>query len=372
MARRAQSLRDLARVRADNRNLLNAVVGNQGTALGRKNYDGYGNPVGDPCIIVYIPHKIHEALLARHLKVPPVLSSRDRQIEAPTDVVVTTSVTLPKDTPDLDPDTRKLVATLQWLDGTLDHIPSGAQVGFGEWYEDDIEEYVGTVGYIVRSTKPGERGMLGILTNQHVGVRSGHSLYIPGYDQQSIRLGLTRRALEYIPDDRWLEGVDETYAYVRTDAAFVEVDPALHGLLRNAWPVPGGQFGEPRAIDLDSLEVIGMPVKKVGRSTGLQRGTVVAFGYGIAGESEQIDRAVGREPANFYTDLLIAHREKGKSFSAGGDSGSAILVDDEKNQPIGLLWGGWPEDIDRGRGVEDLTYGIDLRRVLRAMELELV
>ena len=85
-----------------------------------------------------------------------------------------------------------------------------------------------------------------------------------------------------------------------------------------------------------------------------------------------MDRAVGREPANSYTDLLIAAREKGKVFSAAGDSGSAILVDDDQNRPIGLLWGGWPEDIGRGHGMEDLTYAIDLMRVLKTMKLELV
>lgn len=372
MTRRAETLRDLAKLRADRRDLLNAVVGNQGTALGRKNYDGRGEPIGDPCIIVYMPHKIHNALLAEKLRIPPTLVSKDGQIEAPTDVVVTTTPNPPKDPPELDADNKALIETLQWFDGKLDHIPAGAQIGFGDWEDDDIEEFVGTIGYIVRSTKPGEENKIGLLTNQHVGVRSGHSLYIPGYEQQSLRVGLTRRVIEHIPDDQWLEGVDEEYAFVRTDAAFVEVETSLHGLLRNAWPVPGGAFGEPVTIDLDSMDAIGTPVKKIGRTTGLQKGTIVAFGYGITSESEHIDRAVGREPANFYTDLLIAPREKGKVFSAGGDSGSAILIDDDRNRPIGLLWGGWPEDIGRGRGMEDLTYAIDLTRVLKTMELELV
>lgn len=372
MTRRAETLRDLAKLRADRRDLLNAVVGNQGTALGRKNYDGRGEPIGDPCIIVYMPHKIHNALLAEKVRIPPTLVSKDGKIEAPTDVVVTTTPNPPKDPPELDADNKALIETLQWFDGKLDHIPAGAQIGFGDWEGDDIEEFVGTIGYIVRSTKPGEENKIGLLTNQHVGVRAGHSLYIPGYEQQSLRVGLTRRVIEHIPDDQWLEGVDEEYAFVRTDAAFVEVETSLHGLLRNAWPVPGGEFGEPVTVDLDSMDAIGTPVKKVGRTTGLQKGTIVAFGYGITSESEHIDRAVGREPANFYTDLLIAHREKGKVFSAGGDSGSAILIDDDRNRPIGLLWGGWPEDIGRGRGMEDLTYAIDLTRVLKTMELELV
>ena len=178
MTRRAETLRDLAKVRAEHRDRLNAVVGNQGTALGRKNYDGRGEPIGDPCIIIYMPHKIHNALLAENVKVPPTLLSKDGEIEAPTDVVVTTTPIAPKDTPELDADNKELIGTLQWFDGKLDHIPAGAQIGFGDWEDDDIEEFVGTIGYIVRSTKPGEEDKIGLLTNEHVGVRSGHSLYI--------------------------------------------------------------------------------------------------------------------------------------------------------------------------------------------------
>ncbi len=132
MSRRAETLRDLAKVRADGRALLNAVVGTQGTALGRKNYDGRGEPIGDPCIIVYMPHKIHNALLAENVKVPPTLVSKEREIEAPTDVVVTTTPNPPKDPPELDADNKKLIETLQWFDGKLDHIPAGAQIGFGD------------------------------------------------------------------------------------------------------------------------------------------------------------------------------------------------------------------------------------------------
>ena len=370
--KQATTLRELARVRADNREKLNAIVGNQGTALGRKNYDGQGGPTGAPCIIVYIPHKMHRKLLSKRMRIPRKLRSADGTLEARTDVVVTTRPVTAKDIPPLDEANQELVTKLQWFDGTLDHIPVGAQVGFGDWDEDEIEGYVGTIGYVVRSTRKGEEGMVGVLTNQHVGVRSGHSLYIPGYDQQSIRVGLTRRVMEYMPDDQWLEGIDEAYAFVHTDAAFVEVEESLHELLRNEWPVPEGSFGAPLPIELDTMDVIGLKVKKVGRTTGLQRGTVVAFGYGVTGDSEHIDRAVGREPANFYTDLVIAPEQKGKSFSASGDSGSAILTDDGENRPVGLLWGGWPEDIGRGRGVEDVTFAIGVSRVLKAMELELL
>ena len=136
-----------------------------------------------------------------------------------------------------------------------------------------------------------------------------------------------------------------------------------------------GAIGVPMETELDSMEVIGTGVKKVGRTTGLQHGTVVAFGYGIASEEEFLDRRIGQEPANFYTDLLIAPRAPSEVFRAPGDSGSPILIDsddEDNNRPIGLLWGGRPTDIGRSQGLEDLTYGISLPRILDALDLELV
>ena len=131
MPRRAQTLRDLAKLRADRRDLLNSVVGNQGTALGRKNYDGRGEPIGDPCIIVYMPHKIHNALLAEKVRIPPTLVSKDGKIEAPTDVVVTTTPNPPKDPPELDAANKALIETFPWFGWKRENIPAGAQMRLG-------------------------------------------------------------------------------------------------------------------------------------------------------------------------------------------------------------------------------------------------
>ena len=139
---------------------------------------------------------------------------------------------------------------------------------------------------------------------------------------------------------------------------------------------PPAKLGNVFQLDLNSMQPVGLHVKKVGRTTGLQKGTIVAFGYGISGEEELLDRRIGREPANTYTDLLIAPRGESKVFSAKGDSGAAILIDapgeESNNCPIGLLWGGGPLDIGRSTGVEDLTYGISLDRVLKTLDVELV
>lgn len=380
MAQPATTLRQLAQVRADNRELLNLVVGNQGTALGRKNFDADKNPSGDPCIIVYMPHKIHEALLSANQTIPKTLKTKDGKWEAPTDVVVTTITGDGKNPPPLSPANQELVKTLQWFDGTLDHIPAGAQVGFGGVVErlvgttvqPSLGTYVGTIGYMVRSKS--DPDLAGFLTNQHVAVRPGHSIYIPGFDSKALRVGITHEVREMIADQKWLDGVDEAFAFIRTDCGFVEVEKKLVPFLRNTIPTVG-DIGEPYEIDLDSMDIIGKPVKKVGRTTGLQFGTIVAFGYGISGESQMLDHYIGKEPANLYTDIMIAPRSQGEVFSDHGDSGSGILLDtddEDNNRPIALLWGGQPTDIGRGFGVEDLTYGINLNRILKVLELELL
>ena len=371
MPSQATTLRQLAQVRADNRDLLNAVVGSQGTALGRKDFTASGEPSGEPCIIVYMPHKIHLSLLANNLRVPDKLTTDDNTLEAVTDVVVTSVPDEPKAESTLSPENQALVNTLQWLDGNLDHLPPGAQVGGAELSAGGMSTYVGTLGFAVRSNLP-ETDVVGFLTNQHVGGTASRSMYIPGAQQQAVRVGVTRSVREHYPDDKWIEGVNEKFAYVRTDAAFVAAEDNIVPFLRNEVPQLG-QVAGLYEVDLDSMDVIGLPVQKVGRTTGLTAGIVVAFGYGVPNANEQIDRFIGREPANVYTDFLIASRN-GDPFSAPGDSGSGILVDDvaHANQALGLLWGGWPTDIGRAAGLEDLTYAINLKRVLSEMNLELL
>ncbi len=380
MAKTAKTIRELAQVRANNRDLLNAIVGVQGTALGLKNYGPDDSPVGDPCIIVYVPHKIHDALLSDNIRIPRELTSADGSMKAPTDVVVTTFSLTDKSEPVLSPENVQLVEYLQWRDGKLDHLPSGAQIGTGAIVGQKIGGFVGTLGFAVRLKS--EKQRVGLLTNQHVGVHSGHSLYIPGYRHEAIRIGITRQVVEHRADDQWLKGIDEKFAYIRTDAAFVLAEENIDKLLRNEVPgangaaMPPARMGKPFNVELESMKVIGMHVKKVGRTTGLQRGTIVAFGYGIPSEEEFIDRRIGKEPANIYTDFLIAPRGDSTIFSAKGDSGSAILIDSPESEidncPIGLLWGGGPMDIGREAGLEDLTFGIALDRILDTLDLELV
>lgn len=74
---------------------------------------------------------------------------------------------------------------------------------------------------------------------------------------------------------------------------------------------------------------LGLPVKKVGRTSGFTSGTVVAInatinvGYGAPGV------------ARFVGQIVTS-----KHFSKSGDSGSLVVTDDGNSNPVGLLFAG--------------------------------
>ena len=83
---------------------------------------------------------------------------------------------------------------------------------------------------------------------------------------------------------------------------------------------------------------------RVGRTTGLRYGTIVAFGYEFDDASNE----------TLYTDLLIIG-DDGVPFSTHGDSGSLIVTNDDSHNPVALLWGGWQEKLRSGYGQENWT-----------------
>ena len=198
-------------------------------------------------------------------------------------------------------------------------------------------------------------------------------MYIGGGNGPTmVRIGVTRSVREHYPDDEWVTGIDEPFAFIRSDAAFIAVEDKFKKLLINDIPNVG-KLDDPLKINLDSMDVIGMPVSKVGRTTGLTHGVIVAYGYGIAHNHEDVDRQFNVEPANIYTDFLIAPAPGFDEFSSYGDSGSPIFTEiNHKTVGVGLLWGGWPADIGRDGGIEDLTYGVNLHRLLQLMGLALL
>ena len=344
----AQSLGDLMRIRAHNRDFLDSINGKLGTALGFKKRTG--EAVSDePAIIVFVPRKINPKWIPGSQLIPESLNGPDGLL-CPLDVVEGGKAETEKE---VAPAVDELAERLRGWD---DQVWSGSQIA--HWVDSQAGSYsVGTLGAFARKRSD---DTLGFLTNQHVGIQPGQKLYHPV--PWGTHLGTTERVIEYTADENWYGSfVDEPATFVRVDCAFArtvsnfdlaDINPEMMGV---------GELGPVKEISLDHMSIIGQKVLRVGRTTGLRQGNVVAFGYEWVDESD----------VTAYTDLLIIG-ENNIPFSTHGDSGSLIVTNDEHLNPIGLLWGGWQEKLRTGRAQENWTYGIDLSRVLDALEIDLV
>ena len=214
---------------------------------------------------------------------------------------------------------------------------------------------VGTAGIAVRHSETGETGFV---TNQHVADAPGRVIYHPW--PRYFPIGATVETKLMAADEGWYDGViDEANSYVRCDFAFVQVNGDLVGDVK-AGIHAVGKIGDLLRIDPGTMDAIGQKVVGVGRTRGVQRGTVVAYSYEWNDGAESV-----------YTDLLIIG-EEGRAFSDKGDSGKFIVTDDEQRRPVALLWGGWQERLRHGREQENWTYAIDLGKVFDRLHLELL
>ena len=128
-----------------------------------------------------------------------------------------------------------------------------------------------------------------------------------------------------------------------------------------------GEIGEVKMIDLQSpiSSLIGQQVMKVGRSSGLTAGTVLAYALEYNDE----------KGICFLTDFLVVG-ENQQTFDLEGDSGSLIMFKSEKPRPIGIIWGGTANrgrlKLKVGQPPENWTSGVDLGRLLNLLELDLI
>lgn len=98
-------------------------------------------------------------------------------------------------------------------------------------------------------------------------------------------------------------------------------------------------YGEPFVIndsDEDLSNLLGQSVQKYGRTTGLTFGIVDAINATVDVCYDEDCTLIGR----FEDQIIITPG----SFSAGGDSGSLIVTDDENKNPVGLLYAGSDTD----------------------------
>ena len=344
----AQSLKDLMRIRAHNREFFDSINGNLGTALGFKKHTG--QPVSnEPAVIVFVPLKINPKWIPGAQLIPKRLDGPDG-LWCALDIVEGGKAEVEKD---VEPAVDELVERLRGWD---DQVWAGSQVS--HWVDKDKGQYsIGTLGAYAISR---EDRTSGFLTNQHVGIEPGKKLYHPV--PWGTHWGTTERAIEYVEDEKYY-GLfsDEPNTFIRVDCAFVRLVQGFDSPDINLHMMGVGQLGQVKDISLDDMSIIGQKVLRVGRTTGLRRGTVVAFGY------EFIDQG----DASAYTDLLIIG-DNDIPFSTHGDSGSLIVTDNEQLNPIGLLWGGWQERLRTGHAQENWTYGIALSRILDSLDIDLV
>ena len=379
----AKNLRELLLLRDHNRQYIDSVTDNLGSALGLKNGDG------EPCIIVFVPRKIKKKWLPNSKVIRDRLEAPNG-LRCPVDVVEGSKYEPYNDVNLIDVTdadavgsaslvTRRellgppplsscgRVTLLELLRGWTETVTPGAQVchpggGYGK-----LGGY-GTLGCFARDPS----GKLGFITNKHVAGQQGDVLYFPSKD--GIEVGRVKRVFDHIADEARFPGiVDEPEASYKIDCAFAElpsgfppsdIEPRLP-IVNDKDKVVLAELGEPLGLDLDTLGPLGASVIAVGRTRSFQRGHISAFAY-----SWDVNLwAVPVEKQ--YTDFLIVG-ETGEEFSDGGDSGKLIVTDDGQYRPIALLWGGWREKLRHGRMQEKWTYAIDINKILEKLEVSII
>ena len=159
--------------------------------------------------------------------------------------------------------------------------------------------------------------------------------------------------------------------FVRADGAFIPFDECFD-MSRVTTTVNGlGDMGEVMAIDLEAPvgSIVGRQVVKVGRSSGITKGRIMA--YALEYEDEK--------GLCLFTDFVIVGKNK-RAFDLEGDSGSLILLMEgtgQRPRPVGMIWGGTLANRGRlklciGHGPESWTSGVDLARLLDLLQLSLI
>jgi hypothetical protein len=189
-----------------------------------------------------------------------------------------------------------------------------------------------TAGTIGARVKDGS-GRVFALSNNHVYANQneanpGDNVLQPGtYDGGVDPADAIGTLYAYQPIDFTLSGVN----YI--DAAIAE---SSTNLLGNSTPPDdmNGNAGYGTPSSVTQAASIGLPVKKYGRTTGMTHGEVGAINVYVEVCYEQF-WILCIKSAYFYDQIQISPA----GFSGGGDSGSLIVTEDGNN-PIGLLFAG--------------------------------
>ncbi|KAJ6764532.1 hypothetical protein OIU74_023422 [Salix koriyanagi] len=354
----ATTLLELMTIRAFHSKILRRF--SLGTAIGFRIQRGILTDI--PAILVFVARKVHRQWLS-HVQCLPEALEGPGGVWCDVDVVEFSYYGAPAATPK----EQLYTELVDGLRGSDPSIGSGSQVANQETY--------GTLGAIVKS-RTGNR-QIGFLTNRHVAVdldypnqKMFHPL--PPSLGPGVYLGAVERATSFITDELWygIFAGTNPETFVRADGAFIPFagDFNMNNVTTTVKGV--GEVGDVHIIDLQAPinSLIGRQVVKVGRSSGLTTGTIMAYALEYNDE----------KGICFFTDFLVVG-ENQQTFDLEGDSGSLILLTDqngEKPRPVGIIWGG---TANRGRlklkvGLppENWTSGVDLGRLLDLLELDLI
>ncbi|KAL1830804.1 protein NARROW LEAF 1 isoform X2 [Daucus carota subsp. sativus] len=354
----ATTLLDVMTVRAYHSKILRRF--SLGTAVGFRIRGGCLTNI--PAILVFVARKVNSQWLNYNQCLPTALEGPGG-VWCDVDVVEFSYFGAPAVTPKEEFYTE----LADGLRGSDPFLGSGSQVASQVTY--------GTLGAIVKS-RSGKR-QVGFLTNRHVAVdldypnqKMFHPL--PPSLGPGVYLGAVERATSFITDDLWygIFAGTNPETFVRADGAFIAFAESFN-ISNVSTSVKGiGDIGEVNTIDLQSSinSLIGRQVMKVGRSSGLTTGTIMAYALEYNDE----------KGICFLTDFLVVG-ENQQTFDLEGDSGSLILLagqNGDKPRPVGIIWGGTANrgrlKLKVGQPPENWTSGVDLGRLLDLLELDLI
>ncbi|XP_061953421.1 protein NARROW LEAF 1-like isoform X3 [Populus nigra] len=355
---RATTLLELMTIRAFHSKILRRF--SLGTAIGFRIRRGDLTDI--PAILVFVARKVHRQWLS-HVQCLPAALEGPGGVWCDVDVVEFSYYGVPAATPK----EQLYTELVDGLRGSDPCIGSGSQVANQETY--------GTLGAIVKS-RTGNR-QVGFLTNRHVAVdldypnqKMFHPL--PPSLGPGVYLGAVERATSFITDELWygIFAGTNPETFVRADGAFIPFAEDFNMNNVNITVKGVGEVGDVHVIDLQAPinSLIGRQVVKVGRSSGLTTGTIMAYALEYNDE----------KGICFFTDFLVVG-ENQQTFDLEGDSGSLILLtgqDCEKPRPVGIIWGGTANrgrlKLKVGQPPENWTSGVDLGRLLDLLELDII
>jgi hypothetical protein len=372
----AKSLKDLLLIRSENRQYLDSINGNLGSALGFKKKTGYAIS-DEPAVLVFVPRKIDSKWIPRGQKIQPSLRG-PRGLTCPLDVIEgNRHETFVKVVDEADPMqefalpwsvlqgpaplTAEQLRLREKLQGWTKKIMPGAQIG-GK--DSNCTEFTGALGFFAKSRSQ----ELGFVTNHHVADHIGNVLYFPWFAARPC--GIVKRSVDVVPAKvRFNNLIKDANAFYKVDCAFVALHPQVR---RNDIDVRLpliGQYedtamkpiGKPIVPDLDSMGVLGRRVMSIGPKRSLQRGTIYGFAYEYKDENSK----------RYYTDHLIVG-DNDEEFSMGGDSGKLVVTDDVELRPIALLWGGRRQRLRSEHEQEKWAYAVDINLVLSSLRVDFV